>query len=492
MNSIYYRLQKTIKSLLFLGIIPFYQVSAQSKIDSISSFLNREMIKRNIPGLQVAIIRNGQMEMVKSFGLANIENRVPVNDSTIFSINSATKAFTGVAIMQLVERGKIDLQAPISRYLDSLPSNWRALKVRQLLTHTSGLPDFIDTKKGGNVGGLPYPEALKAIREYPMEFEAGKQMRYNQTNYVLLGHIIEKLSGKPFEQFIKSQQFDPAGMKKTGFGDSRDVYMDKAPTYRLSKTTEGNFIKGKTFERTWEEFRELRSTAGINSSAAELAKWIIALQNGTLLKPQSLIMMWEAGKLNNGDYSGWAQGWVARRNTAPRAVAGIGGARSWFYVYPDHNLTVIILTNLSTNQPEDLAPEVAGFYYPELKSINGGSLPETVLPLRTLLEKEGYTKAIALSERIKKRDGKFYLSQKDLTNWAYYLLLIQHENKKALEIFKLYIYLYPTDVDAHEGLAETYEANGDFKNAINTYKKVLEIEPKNTNANKKLNALQNK
>jgi len=431
------------------------------------------------------------LEMLKSFGLANIENRVAVNDSTIFSINSATKAFTGVAIMQLVERGKIDLQAPISRYLDSLPRNWRALKIQQLLTHTSGLPDFIDTRKGGNVEGLPYPEALKAIREYPMEFAAGEKMRYNQTNYVLLGQIIEKLSGKTFEQLIKSRQFEPAGMKKTGFGDSRDVYMDKAPTYRLSKTTEGNFIKGKTLERTWEEFRELRSTAGINSSAAELARWIIALQNGTLLKSQSLRMMWEAGKLNNGDYSGWAQGWVARRNTAPRAVAGIGGARSWFYVYPDHNLTVIILTNLSTNQPEDLAPEVAGFYYPELKSINGGSLPEAVLPLRALLEKEGYTKAIDLSERIKKRDGKFYLSQRDLTNWAYYLLLIQQEHKKALEIFKLYIYLYPTDVNGYEGLAETYEADGDLKNAISNYKKVLEIEPKNTNAEKKLNALQN-
>jgi len=491
MDSIYYKLQKTVKVLLFLCLMPFYHVSAQSKTDSISSFLKLEMTRRNIPGLQVAIIRNGKLEMLKSFGLANIENRVAVNDSTIFSINSATKAFTGVAIMQLVERGKIDLQAPISRYLDSLPGNWRALKIQQLLTHTSGLPDFIDTRKGGNVEGLPYPEALKAIREYPMEFAAGEKMRYNQTNYVLLGQIIEKLSGKTFEQFIKSRQFDSAGMKKTGFGDSRDVYMDKAPTYRLSKTTEGNFIKGKTLERIWEEFRELRSTAGINSSAAELARWMIALQNGTLLKSQSLRMMWEAGKLNNGDYSGWAQGWVARKNTAPRAVAGIGGARSWFYVYPDHNLTVIILTNLSTNQPEDLAPEVAGFYYPELKSINGGSLPEAVLPLRALLEKEGYTKAIALSERIKKRDGKFYLSQRDLTNWAYYLLLIQQEHKKALEIFKLYIYLYPTDVNGYEGLAETYEADGDIKNAISTYKKVLEIEPKNTNAEKKLNALQN-
>lgn len=486
MNFICYKLQKTLLIFLFLGIVPFANVAGQSKTDSIASFLQNEMIKRKIPGLQVAIIRNGTIALLRSFGLANIENGVKVNDSTIFSINSATKAFTGVAIMQLVEKGEIDLQAPISKYLDSLPGNWRALKVYQLLTHTSGLPDFVDVRKGGFVGGLKYPEALKAIREYPMEFAAGTQMRYNQTNYVLLGQIIEKLSGKPFEQFVQEQQFDPAGMKKTGFGDSRDVFMNKAPTYKLSRTTEGHFVRGKTLERTWEEFPELHSAAGINSTAGELANWVISLQNGTLLKPQSLKTMWEAGKLDNGSYSGWALGWVARRNTAPRAVAGIGGARSWFYVYPDQHLTVIILTNLSTDQPEDLAPEVAGFYYPELKSVNGGNLPETVLPLRSLLEKEGYANAIPLFEKVKKQDGKFYLSQKDLTNWAYYLLLIQHKTREAIEIFKLYVYVYPSDPDAHEGLGEGFYTIGDLKNAASAYKKCLELDPKNTNAAKKM------
>jgi CubicO group peptidase (beta-lactamase class C family) len=489
MNSICYRFKKISLILLFVGVIPFAKVTGQLRTDSITTFLQNEMVKRNIPGLQVAIIRNGKIELVRSFGLANIENRVKVNDSTIFSINSATKAFTGVAVMQLVEKGKIDLRAPISQYLDSLPNNWRPLKIYQLLTHTSGLPDVVDTRKGGFVGGLKYPEAWKAIREYPMEFAAGSQMRYNQTNYVLLGQIIEKLGGKPFEQFVQEQQFDPAGMKKTGFGDSRDVFMDKAPTYRLSKTTERAFVRGKTLERTWEEFPESRAAAGINSSAGELANWIISLQNGTLLKPQSLKTMWEAGKLDNGTYSGWALGWVARRNTAPRAVAGIGGARSWFYVYPDHNLAIIILTNLSTNQPEDLAPEVAGFYYPELKSANGGSLPETVLPLRSILEKEGYTKAISLSEKIRKRDGKFYLSQRDLTNWAYYLLLIQHKTKEAIEIFKLYVHLYPSDSDAHEGLGEGFYAIGDFKNAASAYTKSLELDPKNENSAKRLKML---
>ncbi|WP_442587257.1 serine hydrolase [Pedobacter sp. AW31-3R] len=463
--------------------------SGQSKTDSISNFIQSEMTRRKIPGLQIAVVRNGQLELLRSFGLANIENRVNVNDSTLFSINSATKAFTGVAIMQLVEKGKMVLNDPISHYLDSLPDKWQSLTVYQLLTHVSGLPDFIDHKKGGFVGGLKYPEALAAIRNYPMEFEPGTQLSYNQTNYVLLGQMIEKLNGKPFEQIIKEQQFDPAGMTKSGFGDSRDVVMDKAPTYRLSRVTERNFVKNNTWERSWEEFPELRATAGINSTAKELANWIIMLQNKTLLQPASLQTMWQAGKLNSGAYAGWAAGWVARRNTAPRAVAGIGGSRSWFYVYPDHQLAVVILTNLATSQPEDLAPEVAGFYYPELKSANGGNLPEAVLPLRHLLEKQGYTKAIQLMEKIRKKDSKFQFQERELENWAYNLLLLQHKKTEALEIFKLYVHLYPESPDASFGLAEGYDAVDDTRNAIAYYKRTLDLNPQHEQAKKRLGQL---
>ncbi|WP_316762186.1 serine hydrolase [Pedobacter aquatilis] len=483
---------KILFVLVLMITITCPMAMAQTRTDSISAYIKEEMIKRNIPGLQLAIIWKGKIELIKSYGFANIENRVSVTDSTLFSINSATKAFTGVAIMQLVEQGLIDLDGPLSGYLDSLPAGWRAIKIKHLLTHTSGLLDFVDTRKGGFVGGMKYQDAIKSIRDYPMEFAPGTQMRYNQTNYVLLGQLIEKLSGKPFEQFISERQFIPSGMSKTGFGDSRDVIMDKAPTYRVSRNTERDFIKGKTLERTWEEFPELRSTAGINSSAPELAKWIISLQNATLLKPQTLKAMWEAGRFNDGSYSGWAQGWVAKRNTFPRAVAGIGGSRSWFYVYPEQELSVIVLSNLSTSQPEDLAPEVAGFYYPQLKSANGGSLPESVLALRLLLEKQGYKKAIMLNERMRKKDAKSIMTQRDLTNWGYYLLLLQNRPNEAIEIFKLYAHLYPKDSDAWEGLAKGYKATGDNQNAIIFFQKTLQLDPNNVNAIQKLKDLKEK
>lgn len=478
----------------FLGISTFgtNAVQGQSITDNISTFLKSEMIKRNIPGLQIAIIRNGQLELLKSFGVANIEHRVIVNDSTLFSINSATKAFTAVAIMQLAEKKQLELEMPVSHYLEHLPEQWKSVTLTQLLTHTSGLPDFIDTKKGGFVAGLSYEDAWEAIKNYPMEFLPGTQSRYNQTNYVLLGQLIEKLNGKPFEQVVQEQQFNPSGMKKSCFGDSRDVIIDKAPTYMLSRKSERAFVEGKTMERTWEEFPELRATSGINSTAKELANWILALQNGSLLQPQSLQTMWKAAKLTNGTYSGWTPGWAAARIATPRAVAGIGGSRSWFYIYPDQHLAVIILTNLKTTEPEDLAMEVAGFYYPELKAINGGNLPESIMPLRRLLEQQGYSKAIPLSKEIQKSDKNFHPSEKDLSNWAYYLLLKENNKKHAIEIFKLYVNFYPTSTEANDNLAEGYEAIGDTQNAIIFYNKAVKIDQQNKHAAERLKILSQK
>ena len=426
---------------------------AQVSPNAVRKLVEEQMVVRKIPGLQVAIVRANKLWYAEAFGTANVEHQIPVKRETLFSINSATKAFTGVAIMQLVEDGKIDVMQPIARYLDSLPTLWRNIKVKSLLDHTSGIPDFVDVRNGGFIQGLPYAQALKRTQDLPMDFAEGERTSYNQTNYVLLGQMIEKISGKRFEEFVKERQFEPAGMKLAGFGDSRDIVINKAPTYAISRFTDRNLIKGKTLERTWEEFRELRSTAGINCTATELAHWIVALQTGKLLKSSnSLKQMWTAGKLNDGSYGGWALGWVAKRNVAPRAVAGIGGSRSWFYVYPDHDLTVIVLTNMKSIGPENLASEIAGLFYPELKAANGGNLSDALIPLNTLWQSKRYKDLnAAYAHLIAERPGH-KIPERDLVNWAYSVLLLDKRPADSLPIFELLLRLYPNSVDGKEGL----------------------------------------
>ena len=121
----------------------------------IAAFVQDEMRERRIPGLQIAVIRHGKMVLSRHFGLASLQYGVPVTAASLFSINSATKAFTGVAVMQLVQQGKIDLAAPIGQYLAGLPSAWQTVTVTQLLNHTSGLPDVLDPRSGKLVGPQP-------------------------------------------------------------------------------------------------------------------------------------------------------------------------------------------------------------------------------------------------------------------------------------------------------------------------------------------------
>jgi CubicO group peptidase (beta-lactamase class C family) len=157
--------------LYLVTLLTPYLSSAQVNPDSIRNLVKEQMLFRKIPGLQVAIVRGNNLWFSEAFGIASVEHQIPVTSETLFSINSASKAFTGVAIMQLVEEGKIDVVQPIGRYLDSLPLPWQNIRVKSLLNHTSGIPDFLNVKGGGYIQGLPYAQAFKRTRELPMEFE---------------------------------------------------------------------------------------------------------------------------------------------------------------------------------------------------------------------------------------------------------------------------------------------------------------------------------
>src|SRR6202034_3393592 len=166
-----------------------------------------------------------------TLGMAEVENSVPVTDKAAFPIASATKAFTGVALMQLVESGKLDLAAPISRYLDGLPVSWQKVTIRQLATHISGLPNIVNNDTGELVTGVQIASmgesdvdaAWNKVQTLPIEFPPGEKYSYNQTNYILLGKVISKLSGQPFTQFIKEHQLDSVAMRSTVYADDSEV-----------------------------------------------------------------------------------------------------------------------------------------------------------------------------------------------------------------------------------------------------------------------------
>jgi CubicO group peptidase (beta-lactamase class C family) len=447
-----------------------------SEEKKVVAFLRSEMVERQIPGLQIVVVKNRKVILSKAFGKANVQHDVPVTQDSLFSINSATKSFTGVAILQLAQLGKLDVAAPIARYLEGLPLAWQTVTVAQLLNHTSGIPDIIDRRTGKLLA--PEPElAWKAVQALPMDFTPGQRFSYNQSNYLLLGKIIDRVADQPFMAFIQHQQFDAARMTRTGFGDGLDVVKHKTNSYYLA--SDGTGLKNVS-----EEFPAyLRTGAGINTSATELAQWIIALQEGRLLNAQSVRQLWMPTAFTDGKPAPWALGWPTIRHTQHRAVAGMGGARSAFYVYPDDDLAVIILTNLAGAQPEQLIDAIAGFYVPAIGNVNGSAY--AIYQLRQSVATSGFDDLGKQLTGLMKNSTLSAPSEADLNAWGY-RLLAKNERKHAIAVLKLGASLYPGSDNAHDSLGEAYEADGATDLAITHYRRALELDPDSAHAKARL------
>jgi CubicO group peptidase (beta-lactamase class C family) len=479
-------ISSTIATLLLITST-IINVHAQSLTDSLETYLNDQMKQLKIPGMQIAIIRHGKVILSKSYGTANVEDSIPVTGQTLFPVHSITKAFVGIAAMQLVEQGKLDLSAPVSRYLDGLPETWQQITVRQLLTHTSGLPDCWDS----NDRMLDYDDdiAWAKVLATSVRFAPGEKFQYVQTNYILIGKIIDKLSGMPFTRFIQEHQFNVAGMPHSNFSDSRDVTAHIAGNYwYLRNVHDGREPSAnlQVYLREWPPY--LRTAVGLNTSAEELAKWIMAIQEGKLLNKASLKTLWTPGVLNDGSHqsfspllNGYALGWpIAIRPEHP-AIATIGGGKAALFMYPEDDLTVIVVTNLIFAAPESFIDEIAGFYIPDMRASNGFGMSPVLKQFRAQLLKNGFEHAIELAEKEKRKNPQYQLPENDLNNWGYAMLL-EGKKKDALEILRLTAKLYPVSWNAYDSLAEAYEDLGERELAIKNYRHSLDLNPKNTNA----------
>jgi len=331
------------------------------------TFMREQIATKHIPGAQIAVVRHGRIILSEAFGFANLEHRVAVTPDTVFPINSATKSFTGVAAMQLVEAGKLDLDAPVSRYLEELPAAWRNVRIRQLLAHTSGLPDIIG--RTGLIGDGTEKGAWAAVTALPVESAPGTRFEYNQTNYALLARIIDALSGMSFAEFFSVYQFKPAGMMHVRFGDGFDIVPNAATPYSFYGSGHGGTATNELGRWRDDLPHFTRTGAGLNASAREIARWIIALQAGKLLaNPESLKRLWRADTLNSGDRNAWAMGWPIIRAAPHPAVGGIGGGRAAFFVYPEDDLAIIVLTNLVGSNPQEFIDRIAAFYIPSIST----------------------------------------------------------------------------------------------------------------------------
>ncbi len=474
-----------IVTVLCLWLIAVLPVNGQA--DNIGSFLSQQMKELRIPGMQVAVVQKGKIVYSKSFGLANLSDSIPVTNTTIFPINSCTKSFAGVAILQLVEEKKLELNVPVSRYLDSLPKAWQSVTIQELLVHISGLPDILRVFDPGThgLGNLRTEKAaFEKVKTFPMQFHTGEQFSYNQTNYLLLSKIVTRLTGKLFEDYLQEKQLNIVHMPHTRYGDTRDIIPHFAPSYRYQKTRDGKKLHEEELVINYSEFPSFQwAGSGLNSTAEDMAHWALALMQGKLLNSTSLKTLWTHGTYNNGTLTQWTPGFgVNKQSTRHRAVGMSGGGRSAFLIYPEDELAIVILTNLMGSTPENFIVEAAGYFNPDLAAA------DAITALRIELKKRGFDQVMTIYKELKQKDA-FKPNEFEINDWGYRLMSSGKINE-AKALFHLNTVLYPESWNVYDSYGEALMLNKENKEAIAMYKKSVEMNPNNEGGKRALQRIE--
>lgn len=291
-------------------------------------------------GAVVVVMKDGAVLYSKGFGLANRELMVPNAPGLVFRIGSMTKQFTAAAVMALVENGKVVLDAPISRYLEGLPESWMPVTVEQLLTHTSGIPNYTSAPNymAHIREDLPGMKLLEAtILKDPLDFAPGTQWRYSNTGYHLLGLLIEAVSGTTYEDYLQARLFRPLGLGQLRQGNEREFIPGLVSGYSRGGRPAPFFNKTQAF-----------AAGSLVSSAEDLARWTLALHTGKVVSPDSLQRMTRAVRTADGKEHPYGFGLMLTASRGRRLV-GHGGRIQGFNGYveadPEARTVAIVLCN---------------------------------------------------------------------------------------------------------------------------------------------------
>ena len=326
----------------------------------IDAYVQAEINKQNVPGVSLAVLRTGQPPIIRSFGLANIEHRVPVTPETIFQSGSVGKQFTSAAVMLLVEDRKLSVDDRVSKYLPAVPDAWRNLTIRHLLTHTGGLTDY---PKGFDFRrDYTEDQLLEVIAGIPLAFAPGEKHQYSNLGYVTLGILIRKVTGQFYGDFLRERVFKPLDMTTARIISESDIVPHRAAGYLLA----GGVLKNQNWVSP-----TLNTTAdgSVYVSMLDMVKWDAGLRSTTFLEPASRNAIWTPLTLNNGSHQPYGFGWAVDRRAGHRVVEHGGawqGFRSFITRYIDDGLTVIVLMNRAGAQPAALAKGVVGIVNPGL------------------------------------------------------------------------------------------------------------------------------
>lgn len=327
--------------------------------DHLGRELDAQRQRDRVPGLSFAVVRHQRIVRQGGFGVANLEWHAAADGDTKFELASISKMFAGAAARILIEEGKLDAEAEIGRYLADLPDGWRGIRVRHLITMSSGLPeDFasdIIPYDQDVVAPSDEPSMLRAFATLRFASPVGARFVYSGPNYALLGMIVRTVAGMPYQDFVRDRIFTPAGMRDSSFIDNSAVVLHRASGYR--RTAAGELRQGWYLG----QYLHSRADVGVLSTAPDLARWVIALEQRKIVRrPEAL---WEPTVSDTGTPLDYAYGWWSDTWLGHRRQSHSGGYRTGFHTfvarYPDDDLAIVVLTNCDFSNVRDYVNTIA-------------------------------------------------------------------------------------------------------------------------------------
>lgn len=315
-----------------------------------------EQFKPGETGCAALVAKNGQVIYRKAFGMADLELNVPMQPEMVFRIGSITKQFTAIAILQLMEQGKLSLQDEITKYIPDYPMHGHSITIEHLLTHTSGIKSYTNVPEFQKFirTDMKPEEVVDLIKSRPMEFAPGTKWNYNNSGYFLLGYIIEKVSGKTYQEYIQENIFTPLGMTSSSYGDNTKIIKLRASGYQPGKdgVVNADFMS-----------MLLPYAAGsIMSTVDDLYKWNRAVHSYKLVKKETLDMAHTPYKLSDGKLTGYGYGWFMSELQGSPTIehgGGINGYLTSSVYLPDEDVFVALFSNNNGKAPEFSALKMA-------------------------------------------------------------------------------------------------------------------------------------
>lgn len=446
--------------------------------DRLSSSLNEYMTACESNGFSGAVLvaKGDSIILNKGYGLANKEKSFANTPKTVFDICSVTKQFTGTAILKLAEDEKLELTDSLSTYFKDLPFDKQNITIHHLLTHSGGFGHGIGK---GDFDHIPEKEYFQQLFDTDLLFTPGEKYEYSNSGYSILGRIIEIVSGKSYESYLREELFKPAGMAQTGYLLPKWGSDLVANEYLYNVINKGNHIS--KYQQDGKIAWPLKANGGINSTQEDMYKWYLALKNNTVLNKHSIEKLTAPHILEyEGESSYYGYGWVtfqSDRGTKIITHNGFNGVSYYEFIwFPEEDALILFSTNSSTRESSRIPFELEKMLFDQ----DYKAEPIAKSTVSELLKfSESYAVDLKLfGEELKKKFGG------KLNNPAYLnrlsgIYLRSNKINYAIIITELNTQLFPNDGNVWDTMGDVYFAANQNEKAKDSYKKALEFKPEN-------------